>query len=174
MKKLNQKGFSHHLMIVGAAVLVVAAVGFAGWRVYQGRSVEANAAGFGSSIGSDRGVAFYACKSTVTKGGHSIRITAQVKSAEGTNSMFKSDKYLHINAKSDNSTFSTVAKNTNRKWSKASYSVGAYIQTSVLVGSGQVAITWISDSKGWPFLNPPTNDKPGVPRKIRPGDIKSC
>lgn len=46
MKKLNQKGFSHHLMLAGAAVLVVAAVGFAGWRIFVAGGVEANAASY--------------------------------------------------------------------------------------------------------------------------------
>ena len=53
MKKLNQQGVGHHLMIIAIAVLVVGAVGFAGFRVYKGKNSDsAQAAGwtaFGNS-----------------------------------------------------------------------------------------------------------------------------
>lgn len=43
MKKLNQKGFTHHLLIFGLLALVVGAAGFAGWRIYKNKNIDAQA-----------------------------------------------------------------------------------------------------------------------------------
>jgi len=71
MKKLSQKGIAHHLLIVGIAVLVVAAVGFAGFRVYKGKNdTNAKAATYGD-IGF--GNVLRACKAPSPSGiNHSI------------------------------------------------------------------------------------------------------
>jgi len=68
MKKLNQKGIAHHLLIVGIAVLVVSAVGFAGFRVYKSKNSDsAKAAGYAQVLygGSDY-PSVYACKVSST------------------------------------------------------------------------------------------------------------
>ncbi len=49
MKKLNQKGFSHHLLIFALLALVVGAAGFAGWRIYKNKSFDAQAADYNYS-----------------------------------------------------------------------------------------------------------------------------
>lgn len=61
MKKLNQQGFTHHLLILGIAVVVVAAIGFTGWKVYQKNN--------GSSAKADtwRQVKYYGYGGSVTK-----------------------------------------------------------------------------------------------------------
>jgi hypothetical protein len=46
MKKINQQGIAHHLLIVGLAVLVVGAVGFAGFRVYKSKTEKARAGSY--------------------------------------------------------------------------------------------------------------------------------
>ena len=62
MKGINQKGFGHHLLIIIVAVLAVGAVGFAGWRIYSAKKLDAQAASW-STIGSWRSdVTLRACK----------------------------------------------------------------------------------------------------------------
>ena len=46
MKKINQKGFAHHLLIFGLLALVVGAAGYAGWRIYSAKKLDAKAAGW--------------------------------------------------------------------------------------------------------------------------------
>lgn len=43
MKKLNQKGFTHHLLIFGLLALVVGAAGFAGYRIWKNKNIDAQA-----------------------------------------------------------------------------------------------------------------------------------
>lgn len=45
MKYIDQKGITHHMLMIGIVVLVVAVTGFAGWRVYNSRRTDAHAAG---------------------------------------------------------------------------------------------------------------------------------
>jgi len=69
MKKLSQKGIAHHLMIVGIAVLVVAAVGFAGFRVYKGKNSDSAKAASYTTIASWRnGSTLKACKKPISSG----------------------------------------------------------------------------------------------------------
>lgn len=43
----NQKGFTHHIMLAGVALVVLGALGFAGFRVYKSKNdISAKAAGF--------------------------------------------------------------------------------------------------------------------------------
>jgi len=44
MKKLNQKGFTHHLVMFVILAVVLGAMGFAGYRVWQNRNIDAQAA----------------------------------------------------------------------------------------------------------------------------------
>ena len=46
MKGINQKGFGHHILIIIVAVLAVGAVGFAGWRIYSAKKLDAQAASY--------------------------------------------------------------------------------------------------------------------------------
>ena len=72
MKKLNQKGFTHHLLIFAILALVVGAAGFAGWRIYKNKNIDAQAYNwtriayipFGS--GNRSAVSVFACKSAVS------------------------------------------------------------------------------------------------------------
>ena len=43
MKKLDQKGIAHHLLLAVLALLVVGGTAFAGWRVYKNKSTSAKA-----------------------------------------------------------------------------------------------------------------------------------
>ena len=43
MKGINQKGFGHHLLIIIVAVLAVGAAGFAGWKIYSAKKLDAKA-----------------------------------------------------------------------------------------------------------------------------------
>lgn len=45
MKKRNQGGFTHHLVLIAVAVLVVGAVGFAAWRVRK-NNIDAQASNY--------------------------------------------------------------------------------------------------------------------------------
>lgn len=44
MKKANENGIVHHLVLIILLVLVAGGVGFAGWRVYQNKKMVASAA----------------------------------------------------------------------------------------------------------------------------------
>ena len=44
MKKLNSRGFTHHLTMLVILAVVLGAMGFAGYRVYQRRNIDAQAA----------------------------------------------------------------------------------------------------------------------------------
>jgi len=46
MKKLNQKGFTHHLVMFVILAVVLGAMGFAGYRVWQNKNIDAKAAGW--------------------------------------------------------------------------------------------------------------------------------
>lgn len=43
MKKLNQKGFTNHLLLLGIIAVVVGVVSFGGYRVYKSRQIDAKA-----------------------------------------------------------------------------------------------------------------------------------
>jgi hypothetical protein len=62
----DQRGIAHHLLLVVIAVLVVGAIGFAGYRVIKGRDIDAKAAGYtylGAVNPESKGkVSFYGCK----------------------------------------------------------------------------------------------------------------
>jgi hypothetical protein len=50
MKKLNQQGIGHHLMIVAIAVIAVAGIGFAGWKVLTNDEKDASADSYNWSV----------------------------------------------------------------------------------------------------------------------------
>lgn len=51
MKKHNQNGFTHHILLVSVAVLVMGAIGFAGFRVYTSKNeINAKAASYPLAI----------------------------------------------------------------------------------------------------------------------------
>ena len=54
MKKINQNGFTHQLLIVGILVLVVGAACFVGYRTWKNKGIGAQAAGW-TPIGSQTG-----------------------------------------------------------------------------------------------------------------------
>jgi hypothetical protein len=60
MKKLNSKGFTHHLLIFVLLALVVGAAGFAGYRIYSNKKLDAQAERW-TTLYSD-GVRVVACK----------------------------------------------------------------------------------------------------------------
>lgn len=65
MKKLNQKGFTHHVVMFAILALVLGAMGFAGYRVWQNKNIDAKADNY-SEIGSWRtGATLRACKVAV-------------------------------------------------------------------------------------------------------------
>jgi len=63
----DQRGIAHHLLLVVIALLVVGSIGFAGYRVYKGKQIDASAAGYtyiGKVNPDGKGlVSFYGCKS---------------------------------------------------------------------------------------------------------------
>jgi hypothetical protein len=52
--KLNQKGIAHHLLLIVLAVLVVGAIGFAGYRIYSNKKLDAQAAGWKTVWSNDK------------------------------------------------------------------------------------------------------------------------
>ena len=83
MKKLNQKGFAHHLLIFALLALVVGAAGFAGWRVWSNKNIDAQAAGYTilgelknvNFSGTNKGtLTFKACKYSVDKWSYRAKV----------------------------------------------------------------------------------------------------
>jgi hypothetical protein len=63
MKKLNQQGIGHHLMIVAIAVIAVAGIGFAGWKVYERQNSDEASALVGYTTLTEGGeIGVYVCK----------------------------------------------------------------------------------------------------------------
>lgn len=61
--KKDQRGITHNLMLTGIAVLVLGAIGFAGFRVYKSKNdISAKAAGWGTYISSSSGWTMSACR----------------------------------------------------------------------------------------------------------------
>lgn len=62
--KKDQRGITHNLMLAGIAVLVLGAVGFAGFRVYKSNNdINAKAAGW-TTVASSGGLEIKACATT--------------------------------------------------------------------------------------------------------------
>lgn len=97
MKGINQKGFGHHLMIAGVAVFVVAAGGFAGWRVYQSRQINARAANY--LLASTKDYYITACKTYISGEGGSqqYRVTTYVNWTAKTASDGTKYKGVYVN-----------------------------------------------------------------------------
>jgi len=60
MKKLNQKGFTHHLVMFVILAVVLGAMGFAGYRVWQNKNIDAEAYTY-ATVAKGGGVAIRAC-----------------------------------------------------------------------------------------------------------------
>ncbi len=69
--KKDQRGITHHLMLVGLAVVVLGAIGFAGFRTYKINDTKAKAAGWltiKTGYVSGKYYAIKACKSSNVAG----------------------------------------------------------------------------------------------------------
>ncbi len=64
--KKDQRGITHHLMLIGLAVVVAGAIGFAGFRIYKSKNdISAKAANWTTVINQEN-VLVNACKSNAT------------------------------------------------------------------------------------------------------------
>lgn len=81
MKKLfkDQRGITHVFLIAALATLVVAGVGFAGWKVYERRNSNEASAATSSIIGGSTGVSFRGCRVYVSKDTYSVRLYTSSK-----------------------------------------------------------------------------------------------
>jgi len=84
MKKLNQKGFTHHLVMFVILAVVLGAMGFAGYRVWQNKNIDARAANWGSSIvyNFNNTVNAHACRVRVTNSTSLVRTAINNTSAQ--------------------------------------------------------------------------------------------
>ena len=135
MKKINQKGFAHHLLIFGLLALVVGAAGFAGYRVWKNKNIDAQAAGWTSLGWQDPyEVNFYACKVSIAKSNNYYikGYMSTEKTGSDRKGVSVSGAYMTISNKIDN-TYKTVDIGSVASGGKS------FVKTGLFVTSGPSA-----------------------------------
>jgi hypothetical protein len=85
MKKLDQSGIAHHLLMVGVVVSVLAVVGFAGYRIYKANTPGAEAYAWSKVLFADK-YNIFVCKSDM---GDRWLVRAYAKSLTGSSATWR-------------------------------------------------------------------------------------
>jgi len=134
----NQDGVIHHLMLIVLAVVVTGLVGFAGYRVWQNRNIDAQAASWRTitnykgptTISTQRGFSFNAARSTA-----SYRVCLSGKFLpikKFDNSTIVSDMYIDGTF---TSTLSMTSTQATKCTSAKTLSVGSGIKLTIWAGA---------------------------------------
>lgn len=155
--------------------LVLGAMGFAGYRVWQNSDKNAQAAGYGSGQGTNRGIAFYACKTALPLGKFNVTNTAVVKTKAGI-TFATSHPTIYAFSNTNDKYFQNQSRSSESGWSKGEQNkiaIGSKIQTTVTVSPGEVGSVMVGLQSDGPIATPPTQ-KSGTFRKIFPNKIQGC
>lgn len=135
----DQRGITHHLMLIGLAVIVAGAIGFAGFRIYKSKNDISAKAAYWTPLGSTAGGSkAYACRPSAS----SVKVQFQRSAA---------DRYKFVGAAASSikaRSSDNYSSRTSYTWTTNAYGSYMYITVPILAGNNYVSGFFRTDTAG--------------------------